>query len=199
MIEIDPKPLNGKRAKGFALDVHTIQSKLTGADEFGHLMFDSERSPMGEALYYLKYRFDKNKAVDIAETVSDFIKNAWPDLDSIDYIVPVPPSNLSRPFQPVQEVARIVSDTLGIHLSVGDLVKKAQTPQLKDLHDEDERLSILSDAFEIKSRNLEDKHILLFDDLLGSGATLRTIIDVLYDKAGVRLVSVLVLTRKRKR
>ena len=199
MIDINPKLLNGKRAKGYALDIQTLNSKLTGADEFGHPTFETERSPMGEALYKLKYRNEKSKANEIAETVSDFIQNKWPDLDMVDFIVPVPPSNLARPYQPVEEVARIVANTIGVELSEGDLVKKNKTSELKNIADEDERFSILSDAFEIGSSKLEGKHILLFDDLLGSGATLRAIIDILYDMAGVNLVSVLVLTYKRTR
>ncbi|MCC6327645.1 MAG: hypothetical protein IT174_03955 [Acidobacteria bacterium] len=78
-------------------------------------------------------------------------------------------------------------------------MKKNKTPELKNIADEDERFSILSDAFELNSVRLEGTHVLLFDDLLGSGATLRAIIDVLYDRANVRLVSVLVLTYKRNR
>ena len=199
MIEINPKVLDGKRAKGFALDVHTTHSKLTGADEFGHPTFESERSPMGEAIYQLKYRSDKSKVMEIAATVCNFVIHRWKELQDIDFIIPVPPSNLSRPFQPVEEIAKIVAATLRISLSSNDLAKKYQTPQLKNLLDEDERLSILSDAFEVRSTNLEGGHVLLFDDLLGSGATLRSIIDVLYDEGKVRLVSVLVLTHKRRR
>ena len=87
MIEIKPKFFDGKRAKGYALDVHTIQSRLTGADEFGHLTFENERSPMGEALYQLKYRSDKGKANEIAETVISFVKDGWRDLDAVDFIL----------------------------------------------------------------------------------------------------------------
>jgi predicted amidophosphoribosyltransferase len=199
MIEINPKSLNGKRANGYALDIQTLNSKLTGSDEFGHPTFETERSPIGEALFQLKYRAEKSNAGKIAETVSYFIQNDWPDLDKIDFIVPVPPSKLTRPFQPVEEIARIVADTIGVKLSSGDLVKRTKTPELKNIADEDERFSILSEAFEIGSSILEGKHVLLFDDLLGSGATLRAIVDILYDKAKVRLVSVLVLTYKRTR
>lgn len=127
MIEINPKSLNGKRAKGYALDIQTLNSKLTGSDEFGHPTFETERSPIGEALFQLKYRAEKSSAGKIAETVSYFFQNDWPDLDKIDFIVPVPPSNLARSFQPVEEIARIVADAIGVQMSRGDLVKNHYT------------------------------------------------------------------------
>lgn len=198
MIKINPKDLNGKRAKGYALDVHTIQSRRSGTDEFGHLTFDNERSEMGEALYQLKYRQNRAIAKDIAEAVCDFIRTKADEIEPIDYFLPVPPSR-ARAFQPVLELANIISAALDIPLSNNDLVKTRETPQLKDLIDEDERSNVLADAFEVRSQNLSGKHILLFDDLLGSGATLRTLINILYDVANVRLVTVLVLTHKRKR
>jgi hypothetical protein len=57
--KIKPKTLRGPWAAGFALDVHTTGSTFLGHNEYGHPVFDTGRSPIGELVYRLKYRGDK--------------------------------------------------------------------------------------------------------------------------------------------
>ena len=79
-----------------------------------------------------------------------------------------------------------------------DCVWKArETPQLKNIFDFDERLRLLDGAFEVDRAIVEDKTVLLFDDLFRSGATLNAITSVLYDRGGARDILVLTLTRTR--
>ena len=47
--------LLGNWKKGFAYDVHTLDSVYMGADEFGHDHWKTTRSEMGELVYRLKY------------------------------------------------------------------------------------------------------------------------------------------------
>lgn len=198
ILKTNPIRLISKRASGFALDAHTIQSTPSGVNEFGHITFDTQRSELGEALYRLKYKSDESQIDDIADTVCDFLENKFDGLDRIDFIIPVPPSVLSRSFQPVAAVAGKISETLKIPFSQNDLIKNKATPQLKDLSDSEERASILEDAFAVKTNVLENKNVILFDDLFGSGATLRAIVDVLYDQGNVKSVRVITLTHKRR-
>jgi adenine/guanine phosphoribosyltransferase-like PRPP-binding protein len=58
MVEIHPARIAGRWADGRALDVHTVRSTYLGDDEFGHAQFETERSPIGELVYRLKYRGD---------------------------------------------------------------------------------------------------------------------------------------------
>lgn len=60
MINISPIKLPGNWFEGFALDLHTISSEFLGYDEYGHEVFDTKRSEMGELLYRLKYGSDKS-------------------------------------------------------------------------------------------------------------------------------------------
>jgi len=80
------------------LDIHTINSTLLGYDEFGHEVFDTKRSEIGELLYRLKYKSDKTTMIAILDTVMNFLENDWRIAKNLAGIVPVPPSKAGRAF-----------------------------------------------------------------------------------------------------
>lgn len=65
--------LRGPWAAGFALDVHTTGSTFLGHNAYGHPVFDTGRSPIGELVYRLKYRGDKDAQREIVDTVAGFL------------------------------------------------------------------------------------------------------------------------------
>jgi len=93
-------PISGPWKAGYAFDIHTLRSKHIGDDQYGHPRFDTERSPIGQCLYNLKYGQNFSEIENIINILSsnndfiDFIKK-------INVIVPVPPSNKYRHLQPV--------------------------------------------------------------------------------------------------
>ena len=198
IIPINPKKLSGNWKDGYALDVHSIKSVYLGEDEYGHSSYKTERSQIGEALYQLKYKSDKSEIGGISETVCDFILSKWQNVKDLNFILPVPPSNPYRRFQPVLEIAKSVSLALKKPLSENDLVKVKTTAQLKNIYDYEERINVLENVFAVKTANLAGKNLLLFDDLYRSGATLKVITDVLYNQGRANSVYVLALTRTRK-
>jgi hypothetical protein len=120
VLEIHPKEIHGSWDNGYVLDVHTISSTFIGNNEFGHPEFDTVRSQLGEAIYRLKYKGDKTVIPQVVEAVVEFIRG-WgihPDV-----IVPIPPSRLDRPFQPVIEIARELAQHLGVRLNATSLKK----------------------------------------------------------------------------
>jgi len=102
VIEIHPKEIKGAWDQGYVLDVHTISSTMIGYNEFGHPEFDTVRSEMGELVYRLKYKGDKEAVSALLDTVVTFVEN-W--AIHPDAVVPMPPSKVQRSFQPVVEVA----------------------------------------------------------------------------------------------
>lgn len=180
IIPTNPKKLSGNWNDGYALDKHVVKSVFTGENEYGHPQFDTERSQLGEAVFQLKYRFDKSRIGEISETVCNFMKNKWNDVN-FDYILPVPPSKI-RAMQPVIEIAKKMSKELKISFSTGDIEKIKTTSQLKDLNTYADRVEVLKDSFQIKTDNLVGKTVLIVDDLYSSGATLNVLTDVLYNK-----------------
>jgi len=183
----------GRWREGYALDVHTLRSQFLGYDEFGHEQFDNKRSEIGELLYRAKYKSDKSVVADIAETVAKYLRSWKPP---VDVMIPVPPSNVHRRWQVVIEVATAVASSTGISLDRKAVVKCKKTPELKSVHDYDERLRLLEDAYTARTSRVAGKGVLLFDDLYRSGATLSALTEVLLD-ADVTDVYALALTRTR--
>ena len=45
-----------KWIEGYAFSVHTLYSIYVGENEFGHPIYDTKRTQMGELVYQLKYK-----------------------------------------------------------------------------------------------------------------------------------------------
>ncbi len=194
MAELRKIKIEGNWNVGYALDLHVESSEFLGYDEFGHPQYDTKRTQLGELVYRLKYCQDRTVLRDIISKVCSSFT-----FKSIDAIIPVPPSNTSRTFQPVAEIAKGLGDALGIRVLENVVFKIRNTPELKNLSTFEEKYGILKDAFEIKNAlSLKSKTILLLDDLYRSGATLTAITEQLR-KCGALKVKVLTLTKTRRR
>ena len=132
MVAIHPIELLGYWSKGYALDMHTISSDYIGDNEFGHPMFETEYSPIGSLLKQIKYRSDLSVLDEIANTVVDFLKNQWRILPGLNFIIPIPPSNIHRSYQPVIVIANKISEITKLPVKDKILIKNKPTPELKD-------------------------------------------------------------------
>jgi predicted amidophosphoribosyltransferase len=166
-IEIHPRALHGPWDKGFALDVHTVNSTYLGDDQYGHRRFDTKRSEIGELLYRLKYKHDQATIELIVEAVAGFLGTSH---SPIDAIVPVPPSNV-RTNQPVALIVNALNGRLKIPVCTECLSKIKKTSQLKDITEYHKRVEALEGVFSVAPEHTKGKRLLLFDDLYDSGAT----------------------------
>lgn len=186
------KELKGNWYNGCALDLHTISSTpLPGGG------FDTQRTEIGEMLYRLKYRFDKNQIEPLAQLVARFIKklHVYPHLSAI---IPVPPSNTDRPFQPVEELALSIGKKVNRPVPLDYLQKIKETQPLKGIDDTLSRKRQLRGAFKVTDRDrFTGKYVLLFDDIYRSGETLWAVTEVLLAEGRVARVYVLTLTKTR--
>ncbi|WP_458651675.1 hypothetical protein [Sivoneniella epilithica] len=91
-MNINPQVITGSWRYGVALQWHTLSS--VSRSDGG---FDTTRSEIGEALYQLKYQFDRSKIEPIAEVAAQQIMSLRV-LQYLKAMVAVPPSNLDRPF-----------------------------------------------------------------------------------------------------
>lgn len=210
-MEINPIKLDGTWNEGWALDYHTISSRRVsdpiyievynenGEVDFveadGPVSIQTVRPPIAEALYQLKYHFDRSKVDMIATAAASFLinKRDW----YIDYIIPIPPSDLTREFQPVYDLVNSISKKCNFSNRFDILKKTKSTSQLKSIENKDERRRILSDAFDCESNVLSGKNILLFDDLFRSGETLNAAIHSLKNKGRCSKIYVLTITKTR--
>jgi predicted amidophosphoribosyltransferase len=194
-ITINPHRLVGPWNSGYALDVHTTSSTMIGHNAFGHPVFDTVRSPLGELLYRLKNRGDETVIPEIVETAATFLRGWGVRLDAL---VPVPPSNTTRKRQPVIAVARALGEALRVPVGEACVRKVKSTAQLKDVFDFAKRTEILNGAFAVDVAKTTGKRLLLLDDLYRSGATVSAITRLLLTMGAAGAVHLLTLTQTRK-
>lgn len=196
-MSINPQEIHGNWRAGWALDVHTLSSRpLPGGG------YDTERTEFGEWVFQLKYRHDRTKIQLIAEVAANFITEKFAVdghliLPYLKAILPIPPSDQNRDFQPVTEVAEEIGKLLSVPVRTDYLTKVKRTVPLKNLPDVKSKSEQLSGAFVVRSQDLKDQCVLLVDDLYDSRTTLTEVSKVLYEQGGVQHVLVLTLTRTR--
>ena len=191
MIKINPQRLDGIWQEGWALDLHTISSIPLPDGSF-----DTTRTAIGEMLYQLKYRFDRSQIQTIAVIASSFLQSQsfFPKLEGI---VPVPPSDESRPFQPVLELAKAIGRKVNLPVYIGLVRKVRKTDLLKNVEDPETRRKLLRGAFRVDDKSLKGKCVLLFDDLFRSGVTLSEVARTLIQQGEVKEVYVMTITKTR--
>lgn len=196
-MDINPQKINGNWRAGWALDVHTLSSRPLPSGRY-----DTERTEFGELVFQLKYRHDRSKIQPIAEVAAKFVKekfvvDGYPILPYLKAILPIPPSDKNRTFQPVTEVAQEIGKLLSMPVRTNYLTKVKQTIPLKNLPDIQNKREQLHGAFSVQSQDLKNRCVLLVDDLYDSGTTVTEATKVLYEQGGVQHVLVLTLTRTR--
>ena len=188
-----PYEITGNWKKGIAFDNHTLSSSLVGVNEFGHNVYDNKYSEMGELVYQLKY---KNNRDSIPKIIALLLQIKG--IENMDLIIPIPPTDGSRSFQPVTLIAQALGQQCKVEVATDLLLKKPGGPQLKNVNDPKERLSLLKDSMSIsESRNISGLNILLVDDLYRSGSTLSAATDLLLIQGQAASVSVITMTKTR--
>jgi competence protein ComFC len=196
-VAINPMKLDGPWASGYVLErQHTVSSEFLGHDSFGHPQFDSKYSALGELVYRLKNKGDKNTIDSIADTAVQFINETWKP--EFDLIVPMPPSRRRETYQPVVEIANGIGARLVKPVDLNAVSKIKETPQLKDVYDFAEQERLLQDAFRANGGVVRGKAILLVDDLYRSGATAVVVAHSVL-AGGATQVCMLAMTKTRTR
>lgn len=185
--------LEGNWKSGKAFDLHTVASTHLGVDEQGHDRFDNTRSEMGELVYQLKYKHDKNtvnKIVALLDKIGG--------IETFDFIIPIPPTNKTRPIKPVELIAVALGAKRKVTV-VTDALKNEGSEELKGITDPVARNELLQAALKLNApgNKFQGKKVLLVDDLYRSGSTLRVATDLLYKEGKATQVSVLTMTKTR--
>ncbi len=218
-MNINPQTLIGHWDAGFALDLHTVSSvpkewttkKVTVTQlkegvpvsveievQDKVTKWDTTYTPIGLEMNHLKYWKEKHRAENIGKTAGDFLSQyvqKW----HLDIIIPIPPSDTTREFQPVYEIASYLGKYTGLAIAFNTLKKKKSTSQLKEIENPQERKEVLNDAFSITNGILSGKSILLFDDLYRSGETLNAVADIIKNEGKAKAVYVLTVTKTRSK
>ena len=192
-VSINPQKIHGYRWAGYALDFHTVSR---------HAVSNKTHTAIGEMVHQLKYQHppDQRKIKPLAEIAAKFVREKFVvNYDTLhrylNAIIPTPPSE-TRCFQPVFEIAEEIGNCLNRPVYTNCLIKVRQTKSMKNVPKE-KRSDEIKGAFAIQSQNLEERWVLLFDDIYDTQATLNEATKVLYDQGRVRYVFVLTLTQTR--
>ena len=194
IVSLNPKRLIGNWYDGWSLDLHSISSKIIGENEFGHPVFETTRTDLGQQVFLLKNRGRKESADLILDQIKDFLDN-WAVLENVDCILPTPPSNKNRIYQPVFEIAKRIAEYTNKKYAEDVLVKNS-TVQSKNMS--------LSEKIELKGSVTAQKfakrrlNVLLVDDLYDTGSTIIESVDVLRNDPNVDKIYILVMTRTRR-
>ena len=196
-IQINPQEIRGNWRAGYALDFHTVSSQLLPVGTY-----DTDRTEIGELVYQVKYQHDRNWIRPIAEIAAKFVKekfvvNGYFVLPYLDVVNPIPPSDVKRPFQPVNEISEKIGQILDVPVISDYLIKVKETTPLKNLEEEENRWKQLHGVFTVQATHKKYRCVLLFDDIYRSGETLTEVTDVLHKQGDISRVLVLTLTQTR--
>lgn len=189
-----PIRIYGQWTVGWALDNHVQHSVFLGHDEFGNPQFDTVRTEVGEALYQLKYKQDKEHVDALVNVATHWLRKWKPP---VDLLVTVPPSNSNRRVQPVALIAQGVAKKMGYDLLRDVKFQKKAATQIKNVSDAQERQELLEGAFTVDPTAVEGQKVLLFDDLFRSGATMNELAATLRKSGKVAEVYALALTKTK--
>ena len=185
--------ISGHWDVGYSLDKHSISSVCIGNNEYGHPIFDTIRTEVGESLFQLKYNSDRSQLNILATQIVDSLGNYF---GSASFIVPMPPSK-SRPFQPVIEIAKQVAVLMIVPCREDVLVKTGQTDQMKNIPSREERIRTLCSNFKVNDVLSEGKYnVLIVDDLYDTGSSLEAATAMLRKYEKIQKIFVATITRK---
>ena len=202
--DLNPQELHGNWEAGYALDIHTVSSRPLPDGRF-----DTEYTELGDMVNKAKYQQDYDKVQPLAEIAVKFVKEQFiiddrPLHNKLNAVIPIPPSDTTRPFQLVTKIAEKIGSILNRPVRTDYLLKQKQTKLLKSIPDVESKQAEIEGAFVVpfqdlkrRSLDLEKRRVLLFDDLYDSGVTLTEATDVLYKQGRVGYVFVLTLTETR--
>lgn len=185
---LNPVRIYGTWDEGVVLDSHMLKSVFLGYDENGKEKFENTRTELGELIYRFKYQKDKSCLNGIMEMIKDVL-DKWNLKEKIDVVIPVPPSNKKRIYQPVFEIAKEIAKYLNKECVI-DMLSKESELQIKDGYSVNGMI--------IKNKKAENKKsILVIDDLFSTGATLNEVCRVLKTDDNIDKIYCLALTKTK--
>lgn len=149
--------------------------------------FFAKSGKVQHLIHELKYKGNKEAGVFLGQQLGESIKKA-PLFQGIDYLIPVPlhlKREKQRGYNQSLMIAKGIHEVTGIPIGDKYLVRAVHTAT-QTKKSADERFKNVKDIFEVRfAKELENKHILLIDDVLTTGATLEACAHQLEDIPGI--------------
>lgn len=184
--------IEGPWKSGAVIDWHTVESQIVGQNEYGHPIFDTTRTEIGELLYQFKYRANRGALEKLLALATARLASAK---GKFDLVLPVPPSNPTRTV--TRQIAAGLASSLAAGTSTTALTKVRATDELKSVTDVERRKELLAGVFAADAEQTQGKRVLLVDDLYRSGATLAAATEAVYAQGRAQAVYAFAVTRTR--
>ena len=136
--------------------------------------FFAKSGKVQHLIHELKYKGNKEAGVFLGQQLGESIKEA-PLFQGIDYLIPVPlhpKREKKRGYNQSLMIAQGIHEVTGIPIGDKYLVRAVNTAT-QTKKSAEERFKNVKDIFEVRhDEELQEKHVLLIDDVLTTGATL---------------------------
>lgn len=151
--------------------------------------FYTKGSPYNYLIHQLKYKGQKDIGCMAGRYLASEIKNST-FFNDIDFIVPIPlhPKRLrTRGYNQSERIAQGISDITGIPVKTDYIVRKKNT-QTQTRRSRYTRIENMEEVFQLTSPGENtDRHILLVDDIVTTGATIASCGRVLQQDNNIRI------------
>lgn len=177
---------------------HTCSCDIESPFSFTKLytVFDYDQTTQS-IMHNIKYRGKKRLARDVGCQFAKLLPDNF--LDPCDIAIPIPlhwTRKLSRGYNQAEYFGRGILDGATIRIPLRtDILKRTRSTGTQTKLDKTSRKYNMSDAFKIADpQAIQDKHVLLFDDVVTTGATVNACSRVLLEN-GCASVQVCALAR----
>ena len=188
---MQPIKIEGLWTEGYAVDRHVIKSVHLGYDEFGHDVYETTRSKLGELIYKMKYNGHSDTSGEIVDIITPFL-NMWLTDKKINCVIPVPQTK-QRINQPVFLIAEKIAAVYEIGYD-STVLEKTSPVASKDMCRDNK--SVDGTIKKLKQATAR-RTILLVDDLYSTGSTANECVRVLKEDELVDDVYFLAITKTR--
>ncbi len=151
--------------------------------------FFAKTGKVQHLIHELKYKGNKEAGVFLGQQLGESIKEA-PLFQGIDFLIPVPlhpKREKQRGYNQSLMIAQGINEVTGIPIGDKYLVRAVHT-STQTKKSADERFKNVKDIFEVRfPKELENKHVLLIDDVLTTGATLEACAHQLESVPGITI------------
>ncbi len=148
-----------------------------------------KKGSIQKILHNIKYKSNKDLAVLVGKWYAEDLKTD-PVISKSDYIIPVPLHSKKfkmRGFNQSEEFAKGLSEGLKTPLNTSVLQRKEFT-ETQTKKSKYERWENVEDVFElIVPETFENKHVVLVDDVITTGATIEACCQLLQSIAGIKI------------
>ena len=157
--------------------------------EAGTSLFEFKKgSPYRKLLHLLKYQSKISIGYELGKYLGINIKES-PHFDNIDYVVPVPlhPKKLKkRGYNQSAWIGKGIADKLESIVDEKSLIRTVNT-KTQTKKNKLERWENVHNVFRIIDNKFDNKHILLVDDVITTGATIEACINALQSAENVKI------------